>query len=243
MLINRRKGVALGVAVVASVLVIAVARRRASSGRMPHLERWQRMAAAQWGESEARRLGHLIQRRYEALRGDRPEISDRVLRYHVEHLVLPAVALYQTLRDNGHSGDEAVEQVGELVKGSLRPVRRLVPLLRFAPNPLGVVRALSDLVGRVAFPPSGWESETVEDADVFGFDMRRCLYRDEFFAYGAPELTACFCQADDILFEALPPSLAWERSGTLGRGADRCDFRWRRVRARATKRDAREAST
>lgn len=242
MSINRRQRVALAAGVLAFVLVLALARRRLASGRMPHLGRWQRLAAAQWGESEATRLGRLVQRRYEALRRERPEISDRVLHYHVEHLVLPAVALYQTLRDNGHSGDEAVEQVGELVEGSLRPIRRLMPLLRLAPDPLAVVRALSNLVARVAFPPQGWQSETVEDgADAYGFDMRRCFYRDEFAAYGAPELTACFCQADDILFQALPPSLAWERSGTLGRGADRCDFRWRRVRSSGTLRHPSEA--
>lgn len=35
------------------------------------------------------------------------------------------------------------------------------------------------------------------------------------------------------LFAALPPSIAWERTTTLGRGGDRCDFCWRRVAGEA----------
>ena len=35
---------------------------------------------------------------------------------------------------------------------------------------------------------------------------------------------------DDLLFGDLP-GIAWERTKTLGRGDDRCDFRFRRVTA------------
>jgi hypothetical protein len=31
------------------------------------------------------------------------------------------------------------------------------------------------------------------------------------------------------MFETLPPTIAWERTMTLGRGGDRCDFCWRRI--------------
>ena len=50
--------------------------------------------------------------------------------------------------------------------------------------------------------------------------------RDTLTAHGAPELTAVYCQGDDILFEALPPSITWDRTMTMGRGGERSDFRW-----------------
>ena len=42
--------------------------------------------------------------------------------------------------------------------------------------------------------------------------------------YGCPELCRCFCDSDDISYTGLHPKLIWERSMTLGRGNDRCDF-------------------
>jgi hypothetical protein len=50
-----------------------------------------------------------------------------------------------------------------------------------------------------------------------------------FTAYGAPELTPLYCQGDDSLFEGLPASITWERTKTLGRVDDCCDFRWCRA--------------
>ena len=48
--------------------------------------------------------------------------------------------------------------------------------------------------------------------------------------YDTPELMARFCAVDDLLFGDLP-GVSLERTKTLGRGYDRCDFRFRRVAA------------
>ena len=34
------------------------------------------------------------------------------------------------------------------------------------------------------------------------------------------------CGGDDVVFPALAPSITWERTMTLGRGDDCCNFRW-----------------
>lgn len=202
--------------------------RLASRRQVPHLGRWQRQAAPVLGQREAARLAAEARARYGALHRHRPQLGDRVLQYHLDHVVLPAVSLYQTLLANGMERDEALEQVGAAVRSFVAPLRRLVPALRFVPQPLRLLRSATMLVNRLVFPPQGWQMEVVEDNEEgFGFDMRRCFYLEQFTAYGAPELTASFCQADDILFSALPPVLAWERTGTMGRGAPKCDFRWR----------------
>jgi hypothetical protein len=76
--------------------------------------------------------------------------------------------------------------------------------------------------------------EPVEDNDrCFAYDVHRCFYLDVLTAYGAPELTALYCKMDDLMYEALPPTITWERAKTLGRGDDRCDFRWCRMREAA----------
>ena len=55
-------------------------------------------------------------------------------------------------------------------------------------------------------------------------DMMKCPYHDTCADYGCPELCRCFCDSDDISYTGLHPKLIWERSMTLGRGNDRCDF-------------------
>ena len=59
---------------------------------------------------------------------------------------------------------------------------------------------------------------------IWRVDMMKCPYHDTCVAYGCPELCRCFCDSDDISYTGLHPKLIWERSMTLGRGNDRCDF-------------------
>ena len=78
------------------------------------------------------------------------------------------------------------------------------------------------------FPAQGWDIQMMEDSHQrFAFTISRCFYLDVLKAYGAPELTAHFCQLDDIAYAALPPQVRWERTTTLGRGGPNCDFCWR----------------
>ena len=60
---------------------------------------------------------------------------------------------------------------------------------------------------------------------VWRVDMVKCPYHDTCIEYGWPRsCAAAFCDSDDISYTGLHPKLIWERSMTLGRGNDRCDF-------------------
>jgi len=48
--------------------------------------------------------------------------------------------------------------------------------------------------------------------------------------FAAPELMAHFCQGDDLVFGNIP-GIAWGHTKTLGRGDDRCNFRFCRTNA------------
>ena len=48
-------------------------------------------------------------------------------------------------------------------------------------------------------------------------------YKTYLTELGCPELVKIFCENDERVYGALP-GLVFERSGTLGKGADRCDF-------------------
>ena len=74
-------------------------------------------------------------------------------------------------------------------------------------------------------PAAGFAPKELQAGNgIWRVDMMKCPYHDTCVAYGCPELCCCFCDSDDISYTGLHPKLIWERSMTLGRGNDRCDF-------------------
>ena len=57
----------------------------------------------------------------------------------------------------------------------------------------------------------------------YRMDITQCPYNRYFAELGCPELTKIFCGNDDRVYGDLP-GLEFIRTGTLGRGADKCDF-------------------
>lgn len=74
-------------------------------------------------------------------------------------------------------------------------------------------------------PAAGFAPKELQTGNgVWRVDMMKCPYHDTCAEYGCPELCRCFCDSDDISYTGLHPKLIWERTMTLGRGNDRCDF-------------------
>ena len=62
-----------------------------------------------------------------------------------------------------------------------------------------------------------------KEKGAFRMDILACPYCRYFGELGCPELTKIYCANDDRVYGKLP-GLRFERAGTLGTGADRCDF-------------------
>jgi hypothetical protein len=222
-----KRAIVIGLAALGGLLL---ARTLAAPRRMPYLDAWQRVLAEKRGEPEAAMLAVRLQTRYHDLYSNRPHFPQRALRAHLERNILPGLALYQTLRQQNDDQDAALAEVEALFEAVFGQLRRPMALLARLPDPFAAFRKGAQWVIRLGFPPEGWEIEPVEDSDrCFAYDVRRCFYLDVLTAYGAPELTALYCKMDDVMYQALPPSITWERTKTLGRGDDCCDFRWCRV--------------
>ncbi len=65
--------------------------------------------------------------------------------------------------------------------------------------------------------------------DEYRMNVTACPYCRTFTELGCPELTKVFFENDERIYGNLP-GLIFERPGTLGKGADRCDFGLRRSR-------------
>ena len=204
---------------------------------MPHLDLWRRELAKTRGEVQATVLAARIQERYDELYAHRPRFAGQALRWHLESNILPGLALYQILRETVGKG-AALAEVEKLFAAWVESRRYPLWALEYVPGSFSIFRRLVNLQMKLNYPPEGWAIQyKANDDQKVAFDIQGCFYLDALTAYGAPELTARFCAGDDVMFARLPPSLTWQRTTTLGRGGERCDFCWQHVVKRTTESD------
>jgi 2-dehydropantoate 2-reductase len=209
---------------------LLLGKRLTARHRMPLAAKWQRALAGRRGAVEAARLMARVETRYDELYAGRTHYVNRAMRHHLEARILPILALYQALREDTGDQNAALDQVDELFHTVFAGKRRQVALLRLLPDPFLLFRWIARRKMQRSYPPEGWTTEWVADDKQFlAFTIHRCVYLETMMAYGAPELMPHICTFDDWMFETLPPTIVWERTMTLGRGGDHCDFCWRRV--------------
>ncbi len=207
---------------------IAITQRMARHHRLPNLNVWQRALTEKHGEVQGAILAARAQTRYEALYNERPHFTHPALRWHLEQNILPGLALYQVLSKESSDRDAVLSETGSLLAlgSTSRALAKLVQMRKYLPLPFAIFRQILR-VSLLAFPHQGWEIDHVEQSKTsFAFTIHRCFYLDVLTAYGAPELTAVYCRLDDLAYAAMSPYIRWERTKTLGRGDDCCDFRW-----------------
>jgi L-2-amino-thiazoline-4-carboxylic acid hydrolase-like protein len=208
---------------------IAITQLMARQHRMPNLKIWQRVLIEKHGEVQGAILAARAQARYEALYNERPHFTHLALRWHLEQKILPGLALYQVLSKESNDQDEVLAEVGSLLAIGSRAFSKFVNMYRYLPLPFAIIRQMFK-ASLLAFPQQGWDIEQIENSKTsFAFNVRRCFYLDILTVYGAPELTPLYCRLNDLLYAAWSPSINWERTKTLGRGDDCCDFRWSRI--------------
>ncbi len=210
---------------------VVAGRRTSRQRRMPHLDIIQRTLAETRGAVRAALLAARVQTRYDELYAHRPRFHQPALNRHLESSILPGLALYQTLQEENGDREKVLAEIDRLFSAWVEhsEQHKQMQLLERLPDPFPLLRFGNRLVLQSNFPPEGWRIEWLEDSDrSVAFDIHECFYLNVLTAYGAPELTSHFCQGDDQLYGGLP-GISWERTKTLGRGDERCNFRFSRA--------------
>lgn len=147
------------------------------------------------------------------------------LRPHLALWVLPAAAIYTTLKEDGLATEEAVDVVTRATT-AFAGVKRVTywTLLSSGPGRRLFIRFFEPAV-RPFFPSPGWEWTSVErSSQRVALDITRCYWLDTLRQLDAAPAIAAFCAVDKLVFTDMCPQLRFSRSGTLGTGATRCDF-------------------
>jgi hypothetical protein len=156
---------------------------------------------------------------------DFPDPGLKELRVHLRDYMLPGLALYRTLLDEGCSRDEALAALEEVLRVRCAPRRAQIERLGALPFFYRILRLIVRGEMRKECPPQGWDLVWLENSrEAIRWDVRRCYYVDVFAGLGVPELVAPFCNTDDYVYDGASKAYEWKRRLTLGRGDDRCDF-------------------
>lgn len=172
-----------------------------------------------------------VKLQYSRLMNESVSPENNILRFHLEKYILPGLALFRVLLDEYDGNTQlAMADVEEVVRLTiLKQTRLLFSPLEWFQNPFPLFRRGFSLVMK-AFPAQGWTIDYLENnPQSIAFNITHCYYHEVLTQLGTPELTRVFCRADDAMAEHFPPEIRFERSTTIGKGGELCDFCYKRV--------------
>ncbi len=174
---------------------------------------------ALWREATAKLDGLL--ERYSAL--------PRGVHMHTDSRILPSAAVYLTVKDA--LGPEKAYRIIEdaAIQGCAEIEKKLRKLMRLPGMPDLFIKAWDPLTKKMFAAGNGFRNVFYpKRKGGYRMDITACPYCRTFTELGCPELTKIFCENDERIYGRLP-GLVFRRTGTLGKGAERCDFHLRKA--------------
>ncbi len=167
-----------------------------------------------WREATAKLDGFLD--RYGAL--------PKGVHMHTDSRILPSAAIYLTVKDV-IGIDNAYRVIENAAVQKCRSIEKKLRKLMKLPGMQSLfLKAWDPMTKKLFGSGNGFQNVFYpKKKGEYRMDVTACPYCRYFTELGCPELTKIFCENDERIYGNLP-GLAFERTGTLGKGADRCDF-------------------
>jgi hypothetical protein len=151
------------------------------------------------------------------------------VRFHMENKILPAAAIYLTLKESIGQPEAYRVMENATFKTADAAAKKLSPLLRLPGMRSLFVKMWDPLTRKMFGENSGFQNVFYpKKKGEYRMDVVSCPYSRFFTELGCPELTKISCGADDHVYGNLP-GLRFERTSTIGRGGERCDFCIRKI--------------
>ncbi len=146
------------------------------------------------------------------------------VRMHTDSRIFPAAAVYLTVKEE-LGEKEAFAVVEDAAVQNCAGIRKKLAGLMKIPGMRGLFVKIWDPMTRKIFGEnSGFRNMFYpKEKGAYRMDIISCPYSRYFTELGCPELTRIFCENDERIYGNLP-GLKFERTGTIGKGAPRCDF-------------------
>lgn len=177
----------------------------------------------QMSKTQADRLWQEATRKLASIM-DRYADLPKGLRPHTDIRIFPSAAIYLTAME--YVGQKAAYAIIEdsAVAMTAKYAKMLAGLMRVPGMRSTFIRIWDPLTRKAFGPDNGFKNAFHPKVKgEFRMDILACPYFRYFTELGCPELTKIFCENDDRMYGNLP-GIVFERTGTLGKGAARCDF-------------------
>ncbi len=171
-------------------------------------------AEALWRQS-TERLASIMERYTDLPKGMRP---------HTDMRIFPSAAIYLTTKERlgVETARSIIENAAVELTAGLQ--KKLAGLMRLPGMHSLFIWIWDPMTRKIFGPNNGFENVFYpKKKGEYRMDILACPYCRYFTELGCPELTQIFCENDERMYGNLP-GLVFERKGTLGKGADRCDF-------------------
>ncbi len=177
------------------------------------------------GAACAARIATKAHARYLALCEENKGDS-KALRTHTFRRIYPGIAVYEAMREDGIDEEKAVFYVREYFQQfSAKAVPHVQRLLKLPGLAKRVPKLFLNISLKSFGPDAGFEYVFPKtQGNEARFNIVRCPYYETCKRYGCTQIVRAFCDGDDAGYGHLHPDLFWERTKTIGRGADCCDF-------------------
>jgi len=151
------------------------------------------------------------------------------VRFHTENKIFPAAAIYLTLKESLGKPEAYRIMEDATFKTADAAAKKLSALLRLPGMRSLFVKVWDPLTRKIFGEKSGFQNIFYpKKKGEYRMDVVSCPYNRYFTQLGCPELTKISCGADDHVYGDLP-GLKFERTTTIGRGGERCDFCIRKI--------------
>lgn len=175
-----------------------------------------------YGEEETAKVWADAGRRLEELCARYAHLPEKV-KAHTEGQMFRMAAVYFAIKE-AHPED-AMELLETGVKNE---GQRVVKLLSVPLRIPGMDRVMLVIFAKMLDASFGEDAgfrstKHCISTDEVRFDIHQCPYCKYLTEIGCPELIRFSCEIDDIIYGNLP-GLEFRRTGTIGKGADKCDF-------------------
>ena len=148
---------------------------------------------------------------------------------HTDNFIFPSAAVYLTVKEA--VGEEKAYDIIEnaAVSNTLPLGKKLARLMKIPGMSSLFIKVWDPMTKKMFGPDNGFKNVFYpKKKGEFRMDIIACPYCRYFGELGCPELTKIYCDNDERTYGNLP-GLKFERTGTLGKGAERCDFCIRKV--------------
>ena len=183
----------------------------------------------EFGEEKGRKIYQEADDIFSGLEAEADYKDNDAIREHIQMKLLPPMAYYKALLFEGFDKDASLDLVRTEEKKTAEAKQESMSKMARLPFAYSIYRMGVRKFMAKNFPEEGWKTEWVRcDGKEIHFNLHSCIYHDLCSKYGCPELCTIYCENDEIAFSGLLPKIRFERSGTLGNGAECCDFHFRK---------------